>query len=105
MLVLAVLGLSAMPPFGIFRSEFLIVVGRPVRSAATRSRRCSSSSSRSPSSGCRGSPPRRCSRPLPSSVGSVRQSREGETSRWIVVAMALGLAGLVVLGSPRPGRA
>ena len=39
MLVLAVLGLSALPPFGIFRSEFLIVSGRSQRPARRRRRR------------------------------------------------------------------
>ena len=101
MLVLAVLGLSAMPPFGIFRSEFLIVAGGlsdPQDAIAavlvvlvtlaffglswfTTETMLS---------------------PVPEREG-MRLGR-GETSRFIVVAMVIGLAGLIVLGVHVPGQ-
>ncbi len=100
MLVLAVLGLSALPPFGIFRSEFLIVSG----------------GLSDPSDaiaavlivfvtlaffGLSWFTTETMLTPVPAQVGA-RVSR-GETSRFIVVAMALGLAGLLVLGVHVPG--
>jgi hydrogenase-4 component F len=101
MLVLAVLGLSAMPPFGIFRSEFLIVAGGlsdPQDAVAavlvvlvtvaffglswfTTETMLS---------------------PVPER--DVLRLGRGETSRLIVIAMVIGLAGLIVLGVHVPGQ-
>ena len=105
MLVLAVLALSAMPPFGIFRSEFLIVVRRALRSAGRRR------------GGARRPRHRRLlravvvhdrddahARSADGGRASPTAPARGETSGFIVVAMALGLAGLVVLGCPSPGQ-
>ncbi|HVX23397.1 MAG TPA: proton-conducting transporter membrane subunit [Acidimicrobiales bacterium] len=108
MLVAAVLALSAMPPFGIFRSEFLIVSGglsdprdtvaavlvvlvtlaffglswfttqtmlTPEVAAAT-----------------------------PGAAGPVVTPPKGEVSRWIVVAMVLGLVALLILGVHPPAQ-
>jgi hydrogenase-4 component F len=107
MLVAAVLALSAMPPFGIFRSEFLIVRGglsdpRDTVTAVlvvlvtvaffglswftTRtmlSPEVTTADGTGPAVGR--TPPR------------------GEVSRWIVAAMILGLVGLVILGVHPPG--
>jgi hydrogenase-4 component F len=101
MLLLAVLGLSAMPPFGIFRSEFLIVSG----------------GLSDPSDaiaavlvvlvtlaffGLSWFTTETMLTPAPAELG-VGVSR-GETSSCIVVAMVLGLAGLLVLGVHVPGQ-
>ncbi|MHB1498619.1 MAG: proton-conducting transporter transmembrane domain-containing protein [Acidimicrobiales bacterium] len=110
MLVAAVLALSALPPFGIFRSEFLVVegglssgedalsavlvvlvtvaffglswfttqtmlTGAPASEAATRG----------------------------AAAGEDGTLARGEVSPWIVVAMAAGLAALVLLGVHLPG--
>jgi hydrogenase-4 component F len=100
MLVLAVLGLSAMPPFGIFRSEFLIVSG----------------GLSDPSDaiaavlvvlvtlaffGLSWFTTETMLTPVPAGVGT--GVSRGETSRWIVAAMVLGLAALLVLGVHVPG--
>jgi hydrogenase-4 component F len=101
MLVLAVLGLSAMPPFGIFRSEFLIVAGGLsdpqdvlaavlvvlVTVAFFGLSWFTTQTMLTPVSEREG-------------LGLER----GETSRLIVVAMAVGLVGLVVLGIHVPGQ-
>ena len=101
MLVLAVLALSAMPPFGLFRSEFLIVAGGL------------------------SDPPDAVAAVLvvlvtlaffglswfttgtmvvaPRSSHALAVER-GEPSCFIVVAMVLGLTGLVVLGIHVPGQ-
>jgi hydrogenase-4 component F len=97
MLVLAVLGLCAMPPFGIFRSEFLIVSGgltdpRDAVAAAlivlvtiaTLGLTWSSSQTMFSAT----------------PQGVVR----GETSVWIVGAMLIGLVALAVLGVHPPGQ-
>jgi hydrogenase-4 component F len=97
MLVLAVLALSAAPPFGIFRSEFLVVAGglsNPRDAVAavlvvlvtigflglswftTQTML------------------------TPTPEGSVK----GETSAWMVVAMLVGFGGLVVLGVHLPSQ-
>ncbi len=97
MLVLAVLGLCALPPFGIFRSEFLIVSGglsdpRDAVAAvllvlvtlATLGLTWFSSQTML----------------TPTPEGTVR----AETSPWIVAAMVIGLAGLALLGVHPPGQ-
>jgi hydrogenase-4 component F len=97
MLVLAVLGLCAMPPFGIFRSEFLIVSGGlsdpsdavaavlvVLVTLATLGLTWFSSETML----------------TPTPQGVVR----GETSVFIVAAMILGLAALALLGVHPPGQ-
>ncbi len=97
MLVLAVLGLCALPPFGIFRSEFLIVSGglSDPRDAvvavllvfvllATLGLTWFSSQTML----------------TPSPEGTIR----GETSVWIVGAMLVGLGALALLGVHPPGQ-
>jgi hydrogenase-4 component F len=98
MLVLAVLALSALPPFGIFRSEFMIVAG-------------GLSSSRDAVAavlvvlitlaflGLSWFTTQTMLSPVSVSTGA-----RGETSRFIVVAMVLGLAALVILGVHVPGQ-
>lgn len=101
MLVLAVLALSAMPPFGIFRSEFLIVSG----------------GLSDPSDaiaavlvvfvtlvffGLSWFTTETMLTPVPEQA-AVRLGR-GETSRFIVLAMAIGLVALLVLGIHVPGQ-
>lgn len=104
MLVLAVLALSAMPPFGIFRSEFdivrgglseshdvivaifviLVVVAFFGLSWFTTETMLSQD-------------------PSDSSVGAVSVVVEkGEVSNWIVAAMLLGLVALLILGVHPP---
>ena len=97
MLVLAVLGLCALPPFGIFRSEFLIVSGGlsdpqdavaavlvVLVTLATLGLTWFSSQT--------------MLTPTPDEV------LRGETSLWIVGSMVIGLAALVVLGIHPPGQ-
>lgn len=97
MLVLAVLALCALPPFGVFRSEFLIVSGglRDPEDAvaaalvvlvtlATLGLTWFASQTML----------------TPSPDGLVR----GETSPWIVCSMAVGLVALVVLGVHPPAQ-
>ncbi len=100
MLVLAVLGLSAMPPFGIFRSEFLIVSGglSDPNDAITAVLVVFVTLA---FFGLSWFTTETMLTPVPFQVGS--GVSPGETSRWIVVAMALGLAGLLVLGIHVPG--
>ena len=97
MLVLAVLGLSAMPPFGIFRSEFLIVSGAltdPHEAVAAvlvvgvtlAMLGLSWFTSRTMLSRTAESTPR------------------GEPSAWIVASMAIGLGALTILGVHPPGQ-
>jgi hydrogenase-4 component F len=99
MLVLAVLALCALPPFGIFRSEFLIVSGGLsdprdavaavlvvlVTLATLGLTWFSSQTMLTPD-------------PHPDGTTS------GETSAWIVAAMAVGLVALAVLGVHPPGQ-
>jgi hydrogenase-4 component F len=101
MLVLAVLGLSAMPPFGIFRSEFLIVSGGlsdPNDAIAAVLVVLVTVAF----FGLSWFTTETMLTPVPAQ-GEVAVSR-GETSRWIVAAMVLGLAGLLVLGVHVPGQ-
>ncbi len=105
MLVLAVLALSAMPPFGIFRSEFYIVEGglaqpRDVMvvvllvlviiaffglSWFTTQTMLSEDPTRSSIQ-----------------VSGANAMTKGEVSNWIVAAMAIGLVALVILGVHPP---
>ena len=142
MLVLAVLALSAMPPFGIFRSEFLIVAGG-LRSPADAAAavlvalvtlaafgltwyvgRTMMSPAEPPTTSAEadGSPepppwpwgrlPAAGSEPAPATAvvtvprTQAEQERppltRGEPSPWIVAAMILGLAALVLLGIHPP---
>lgn len=107
MLVAAVLALSAMPPFGIFRSEFLIVYGglsdsRDVVAAIfvvlvtlaffglswfTTQTMLSPASEDS----------------LETAPGAVVVAR-GEVSVWIVASMVIGIAALVLLGLHLPSQ-
>lgn len=107
MLVAAVLALSAMPPFGIFRSEFLIVSGglsdpRDAVAAVlvilvtvaffglswstTRTMLTPEVTATSRSGTATLTPPK------------------GEVSRWIVAAMVLGLLALLILGVHPPAQ-
>ncbi|MHB1709842.1 MAG: proton-conducting transporter transmembrane domain-containing protein [Acidimicrobiales bacterium] len=107
MLVAAVLALSAMPPFGIFRSEFLIVSGGlsdPHDTVAavlvilvtvaflglswsTTQTMLTPDAATAPGGSPGGSGP-----------------EKGEVSVWIVVPMVLGLAALVILGVHLPSQ-
>ena len=107
MLVASVLALSAMPPFGIFRSEFLIVYGglsdpRDVVAAIfvvlvtlaffglswfTTQTMLSPASEDS----------------LETAPGAVVVAR-GEVSVWIVTSMVIGIAALVLLGVHLPSQ-
>ncbi|MGH9099191.1 MAG: proton-conducting transporter membrane subunit, partial [Acidimicrobiales bacterium] len=97
MLVLAVLGLSALPPFGIFRSEFLIVSGGlsdpsdavaavlvVLVTLATFGLTWHASKTML----------------TPSPTGTIR----GETSAFMVAAMVIGLLALAVLGVHPPSQ-
>lgn len=107
MLVMAVLALSAMPPFGIFRSEFMIVLGGLSSSHDTFAAVLivlvtlaffglswfTTQTMLSPD-------------PITDSghhVGTVATIR-GEVSIWIVVSMIFGLVALVILGVHPPAQ-
>jgi hydrogenase-4 component F len=123
MLVAAVLALSAMPPFGLFRSEFMIVAGglsdprygvaaalvvlatlaflglawsttRTMLSAGPADRAATdrAATDRAATTGATTAGP----------VLATEVSTKGEVSAWIVVAMALGIAALVLLGVHLP---
>jgi len=107
MLVAAVLALSAMPPFGIFRSEFFIVSGGlsdPRDTAAAvlvilvtvaffGLSWFTTQTMLTPDAVASGTD------------GTVTvTAAKGEVSRWIVVAMALGLVALVILGVHPPAQ-
>jgi hydrogenase-4 component F len=120
MLVAAVLALSAMPPFGLFRSEFLIVSGGlsdprygvaavlvalvtlaflGVAWSTTQTMLTDGPADGGAST----------ARATDAALVAVREhvlapgaSTKGEVSPWIVVAMALGLAALVLLGVHLP---
>lgn len=107
MLVAAVLGLSAMPPFGIFRSEFLIVQGGLASGSDAFSAVLvvlvtvaffglswyASQTMLSPGPAVAGV----------SDKGAPALQR-GEVSGWIVAAMLLGLGGLALLGVHPPAQ-
>jgi hydrogenase-4 component F len=105
MLILSVLALSAMPPFGIFRSEFLIVYGglREPRDTVAAILVVlvtlaffglswfTTQTMLSPS--------------VPPVEGSPEaQVVKGEVSNWIVVSMAVGLLALLLLGVHPPSQ-
>jgi hydrogenase-4 component F len=97
MLLLAVLALAAMPPFGIFRSEFLIVEGGLQNRATALSAvlvvfvTCASL-------GLSWAASQTMLTPTPEGV--VR----GEVSAWMLGAMVIGLAALVLLGVHPPAQ-
>lgn len=95
MLMLAVLGLSAMPPFGLFRSEFLIVAGGlsdPMDGVAAVLVVLVTVAFL----GLSWFGTQAMATPTP--AGTVA----GEPSRWIALSMAIGLAALVILGVHPP---
>jgi hydrogenase-4 component F len=97
MLVLAVLGLSAMPPFGIFRSEFLIVSGglQDPRDAVAAVLVVGVTLAMLGLSWF-------TSRTM--LTPSAEDSSRGEPSAWIVASMVIGLAALAILGVHPPGQ-
>jgi hydrogenase-4 component F len=97
MLVLAALGLCALPPFGIFRSEFLIVSGglSDPRDAVAAVLVVLVTLA---SLGLTWFSSQTLLTPTPE--GTVR----AETSFWIVGAMVIGLAALALLGVHPPGQ-
>ncbi len=97
MLVLAVLGLCAVPPFGIFRSEFLIVSGglADPRDAVAAVLIVGVTLAMLGLSWFTSQ-----TMLTPTSEGVVR----GETSVWIVGSMVIGLAALTLLGVHPPGQ-
>lgn len=97
MLVLAILALSAAPPFGIFRGEFLIVAGglaTPDHAAAAVLVVLVSVAFL----GLSWFGTQTMGTPTPE--GAIR----GETSAWIVAAMVVGLLALALLGIHPPGQ-
>jgi hydrogenase-4 component F len=101
MFVLAVLALSALPPFGVFRSEFFIVAGGlsdPHDTIAAVLVVLVTVAF----FGLSWFTTETMLTPVPERE-QLRLGR-GETSRFIVVAMVIGLAGLVVLGVHVPGQ-
>ncbi len=101
MLILAVLGLSAMPPFGIFRSEFMIVSGglsdpHDVVAAVLVVLVTLAFF------GLSWFTTETMLTPVPERLKA--NPARGETSRFIVLAMLIGLGGLVVLGVHVPGQ-
>ncbi len=101
MLVLAVLGLSAMPPFGIFRSEFLIVSGGlsdPHDAVAAILVVLVTLAF----FGLSWFTTETMLTPAPAMLTA--RLKRGETSRFIVVAMVLGLVALTVIGVHVPGQ-
>lgn len=108
MLVAAVLALSAMPPFGIFRSEFLVVAGGLSGRRGTVAAvlvilvtlaflGLSWSTTRTMLSP-------EVTATAPGGAGAMVTPPKGEVSRWIVVAMALGLVALLILGVHPPAQ-
>jgi hydrogenase-4 component F len=107
MLVAAVLALSAMPPFGIFRSEFLIVSGGLSDPRDTVAAVLvilvtisffglswfTTQTLLTPDVAATGGGP----------LEATRRAK-GEVSAWIVVSMALGLVALVILGVHLPSQ-
>ena len=97
MLVLAVLALSAMPPFGIFRSEFLIVDGG-LASGGTALAAVLVVLVTVAFLGLTWSTSQTMLTPTPATV------ERGEVSLWMAGSMALGLAALIVLGVHPPAQ-
>lgn len=109
MLVAAVLALSAMPPFGIFRSEFLIVSGglsdpRDGVTAALVVLVTVAFFGLSWFVTQTMLTPDPVTTEIPAKDVTVSPAPlRGEVSKWIVTAMVLGLSALVVLGVHPPG--
>ncbi len=106
MLVAAVLALSAMPPFGLFRSEFLIVSGGLsdarygvaavlVVLVMIAFAGLSWSTTKTMLTAGEADATSKADASSGSSLGAVTK---GEVSPWIAVAMGLGIAGLLLLG-------
>jgi hydrogenase-4 component F len=107
MLVAAILALSAMPPFGIFRSEFLIVSGGLsdprdtvaavfvvlVTLAFLGLSWFTTQTMLSPDAAV-----------VPDGATAAVQPVKGEVSVWIVVSMVIGLVALVILGVHLPSQ-
>jgi hydrogenase-4 component F len=125
MLVAAILALSALPPFGLFRSEFLIVSGGLadprdavaavlVALAMVSFLGLSWSTTQTmltsgPADNCVDAGganvtvgPSAAAHPAAHAPGGVGTITKGEVSPWIVVAMAIGIAALVLLGVHLP---
>jgi hydrogenase-4 component F len=115
MLVAAVLALSALPPFGIFRSEFLVVEGGlssggdamaavlvalvTVAFFGLSWSTTQTMLSAPPAAGqVGGRGPSAYEAPQAGGEGADQSPAPGELSNWTVVAMAAGLAALVLLG-------
>jgi hydrogenase-4 component F len=98
--LLAILALSAMPPFGLFRSEFLIVAGglgsAQAAPAATMVILVTLAFL-----GLSMATTRMLFRPPQDSPGAASAPR-GEPSAWMVAPMVVGLAALLVLGLHPP---
>jgi len=108
MLVAAVLALSAMPPFGIFRSEFLIVSGglsdpRDTVAAVLVILVTLAFFGLSWSTTQTMLTPE-VTAAAPGGVGAMVTPPKGEVSPWIVVAMATGLVALLILGVHPPAQ-
>jgi hydrogenase-4 component F len=97
MFLLAVLALSAMPPFGIFRSEFLIVEGG-LSSGATALSAVLVVLVTCAFLGLSWFASQTMLTPTPEGVG------RGEVSVWMAGSMAIGLVALVVLGVHPPAQ-
>lgn len=100
LLLLTVLALSAMPPFGLFRSEFLIVAGGlgSARYAAVAAMVALVSLA---FVGLSIATTRMLFAPVPDGPGAARSSRQ-EPSVWMVAPMVVGIVALVVLGLHPP---
>ena len=123
MLVAAVLALSAMPPFGLFRSEFLIVSGGlsdPRYAVAavlvvlvtlafvglgwstTQTMLTTGPADAALAAAPHATPHTPHAPHAPHAAVVSSRVRKGEVSPWIVLAMALGIAALVLLGVHLP---
>jgi hydrogenase-4 component F len=106
MLVAAVLALSAMPPFGIFRSEFLIVEGglSDPRDTITAVLVILVTLAFFGLSWFTTKTMLTPDVTADSADGAAKLTSKGEVSYWIVVSMALGLVALVILGVHPPAQ-
>jgi len=101
--LIAVLALSAMPPFGLFRSEFQIVAGglAHARNAATAVLVCLVTVA---FLGLSVATTRILFRPRPDAVQPDDAARaRGEPSRWMVAPVVAGVLVLLILGLVPPG--
>ncbi len=107
MLVAAVLGLSGLPPFGIFRSEFLVVEGGLASRADVLSAVLVALVTVA-FFGLSWFTTRTMLSLPPNELGAAKAAKEGypargEVSAWIVVAMVAGLGALALIGVHPPG--